>query len=230
MKPEAAKKLFQSVEKNRTADGFQILLDGKPVRLPSGKEVLVQHESQAEAIVAEWQNVQGKINLLAMPHTRLAMAVADFSDALKADKSVHILSYAATDLLCFREPHDDVLIQRQKGAWDPWIKWIKKHFDAQFATTSGVMPHQNHPDLSKVETYLQGLSAIHLIALDHYVHVTGSMILGLAFFEKAISLPELMSAAFLEEEYQAERWGADEEAIIRRRHIQQELELMASYL
>ena len=51
----------------------------------------------------------------------------------------------------------------------------------------------------------------------------------LAFLEKAISLPEIVAAAFLEEEYQAEKWGADEEAGERRRAIQQELELMASY-
>lgn len=221
--------MFKSVEKNKTADGFQILLDGKPMRTTSGKEIVLRAAPQADAVIAEWQAVDGKINLLAMPHTRVAMAVADFNDALREEKIAHILSYAMTDLLCFREPNDTALIKRQESAWDPWLQWIGKKHGAHFATTSGLMPHQNHPELASIENYLKTLSPIQLIALDHYVHVTGSMVLGLAFHENAISLPEVMAAAFLEEEFQAERWGSDEEALRRRRHIQQELELMASY-
>lgn len=221
--------MFKSIEKTKVEQGFHILLDGKPMRTSAGNTVAPARETHADAIVSEWCGVSGKINLLAMPHTRLAMAIADFDDALKAEKIAHILSYAMTDMLCFREPQDEALIKQQKASWDPWVEWIGKTFAAKFVVTSGLMPHQNHPDLTSVESYLTGLSPIKLIALDHYVNVTGSMILGMAFLEKAISLPEVVAAAFLEEEYQAEKWGADEEAAERRRAIQQELELMASY-
>ncbi|MFO1242514.1 MAG: ATP12 family protein [Rickettsiales bacterium] len=222
--------MFKSVEKTKIENGFHILLDGKPMRTAAGNTVVVSKEPHADAIVFEWRGISGKINLLTMPHTRLAMALADFNDALKEEKIAHVLSYAMTDMLCFREPHDEALIKRQKASWDRWVAWIEKSFGAKFSITSGLMPHQNHPDLTKIESHLKTLSPMKLIALDHYVNVTGSLILGFAYLEKAISLPELVATAFLDEEYQAEKWGADEEAGERRRAITEELNVISSVL
>src|SRR5207344_3246472 len=58
-------------------DGFAITLDDKPIRTPSGRQVVVPVRVIADAIVAEWEAQKEFIDPLTMPMTRFANSVVD---------------------------------------------------------------------------------------------------------------------------------------------------------
>src|SRR3984893_16143424 len=57
--------------------GFAITLDGKPIRTPSGRQVVAPVRQIADAIAAEWEAQPELIDPLTMPITRFANSVVD---------------------------------------------------------------------------------------------------------------------------------------------------------
>src|SRR5436190_18724005 len=69
------KRFYTSAGVAEAEGGFTITLDGKPIRTPSGRQVVVPNPDIADAIAAEW-NTQGEtIDPLTMPLTRFANSV-----------------------------------------------------------------------------------------------------------------------------------------------------------
>src|SRR5882724_2627395 len=57
--------------------GFAILLDGKPIKTPSGRQLIAPRREIADAIAAEWNAQVETINPLTMPLTRFANSVGE---------------------------------------------------------------------------------------------------------------------------------------------------------
>ncbi|HEY5299149.1 MAG TPA: ATP12 family protein, partial [Acetobacteraceae bacterium] len=55
-----------------TPEGFAILLDGRPMRLPGGAALRVGPEALARAVAAEWQAAGAEMSFNDTPLTRLA--------------------------------------------------------------------------------------------------------------------------------------------------------------
>src|ERR1700688_829820 len=81
---EAARRSSRAVQRKRfyasagvgEADGgFTVTLDGKPIKTPSGRTVVVPSRSLAETIAAKWNAQAENIDPLTMPLTRLANSV-----------------------------------------------------------------------------------------------------------------------------------------------------------
>src|SRR5437588_3307273 len=60
-----------------TTDGFAVALDGKPIRTPSGRQVVVPAKAIADAIAAEWDAQKELIEPVTMPMTRFANSVVE---------------------------------------------------------------------------------------------------------------------------------------------------------
>ena len=76
--------------------GFTVTLDGKPIKTPSGRTVIVPVRSLAETIAAEW-NAQGEfIDPLTMPVTRFANSVVQGVVENVAAVSDDVAKYLAT--------------------------------------------------------------------------------------------------------------------------------------
>jgi len=119
--------------------GYTVTLDGKPIKTPSGRTVVVPVRSLAEMIAAEW-NAQGEfIEPLTMPLTRFAnsvvQGVVDQSEAVKDD----VAKYFASDLLFYRAGHPEGLVAREAQYWDPILFWAKDALGAHFILAEGVM-------------------------------------------------------------------------------------------
>ena len=67
-------KQAQAVERD---GGWGVELDGKPLRTPAREPLIVPTKALAEAIAAEWNGVEDKIDPGAMPLTGLANAAVD---------------------------------------------------------------------------------------------------------------------------------------------------------
>ena len=222
---EAARRSARAVQRKRfyanagvgeTDGGFTVTLDGKPIKTPSGRTVIVPVRSLAETIAAEW-NAQGEfIEPLTMPVTRFAnsvlQGVVDNVVAVADD----VAKYFESDLLFYRAGHPEGLVAREATHWDPVLFWARDALGAHFILAEGVM-HVRQPEnaVAVARAALPG-DAWEIAALHVITTLTGSALLALALFRGVIDPDQAWAAAHVDEDWNAEKWGVDEEVAARR--------------
>ena len=103
--------------------GSAILLDGRPVRTPARALLAVPTKALAEAIAGEWDAQREHIDPASMPLTRLANSAVDGVRGREAAVRADIVTYAGSDLLCYRATEPEALVRRQAELWDPVLAW-----------------------------------------------------------------------------------------------------------
>lgn len=188
-------------------DGWGVALDGKAVRTPAGMALVVPTRSLAEAIAVEWDAVDAEVKPAAMRLTGLANVAIDRAGAMLADQ---IAAYGETDLLCYRAEGPASLMARQRERWEPLIGWAEARYGVRFLVTTGIV-HAPQPEATRARLAAEvgARSAWEQAGLHPVVTVTGSLVLGLAVLEGAISAGEAWEAGALDEIWQAEQWGED---------------------
>lgn len=196
---------------------FQILLDGRLVRTPAKRALVLPTKSAADAVAAEWSAQVAVINPASMPLTRFSNTAIDaVADALD-DVASDIMAYAGRDLLCYRAEAPDELAQLQAAKWDPVLNWVQETFRARFTVVKGVMPvEQPNAALYPLASVLQSYNAYQMTALHVMTTLTGSALLTLAHARGFLSCDDAWTAAHVDEDYQIKLWGQDEEAGHRR--------------
>ena len=96
------KRLFSEATAVQSGSGYELRLDEKPVKTPSGTPLILQNKALMEAIAAEWQGQGDVIHLPRMPLTRLAFALGELTQEMRGKLRAHMLSYLHTDALCYR--------------------------------------------------------------------------------------------------------------------------------
>ncbi len=198
------------------ADGFAVTLDGKQVRTPSGRPMVAPTKEIADAIAAEWEAQPEFIDPLTMPLTRLANsvvdAVVDRADAVTED----IVKYFHSDLLFYRAGHPDALVTREAAHWDPVLFWAKDALGAHFILAEGIV-HVRQPDsaITAVRAALPAdpwsVAALHVVTT-----LTGSALLALALKRGVLDEDQVWKAAHVDEDWNIEKWGVDDEVAARR--------------
>ena len=106
MKGWLVKRFWDTASVQWTENGHSILLDGKPMRLPSGAPLLVGPARLARAIAEEWQEAGGtkggEMSFKDTPLTRLAGTALERIAPDPAPTVDAIARYGETDLLCYR--------------------------------------------------------------------------------------------------------------------------------
>ena len=74
---------------------FRLLLDGKPVRTPAKKQLVLPTRALADAVAAEWEAQKVRIDPVTMPLTRLANSAIDGVAGREADVRADIVSMPA---------------------------------------------------------------------------------------------------------------------------------------
>ena len=186
----------------------EIALDARPVRTPGRLPLVVPYPALAEAIAQEWRDVGETVDPRAMPLTGLANAAIERVAADPAAFAGGLAVYGGSDLLCYRG--EGPLADRQAAAWDPVLDWACARFDVTFTVTDGVMPVEQPPrTLARLREAVVALSPWVLAPLSPIVGLTGSLLLGLAVVEGAITADAAWAAAHVDEDWQAEQWGED---------------------
>jgi len=196
--------------------GFVIALDDKPIRTPSGRQVVVPAREIADAIVAEWNTQQEFIDPLSMPLTRFANSVVDGVidrvDAITED----VAKYFETDLVFYRAVHPEALVAREADHWDPLVFWAADALGAHFILTEGIV-HVRQPDsaIAAARAALPrdpwSIAALHVIT-----SLTGSALLALALLRRGVGQDQGWAAAHVDEDWENEKWGIEEEGAMRR--------------
>ena len=208
-----AKRFWKSSGIARADDGYGIELDGRGVRTPAKAPLVVPTESLARSIAAEWDAQEGTIDPLTMPFTRSANAAID-KVAHQFDEVAEIVAaYGDADLLCYRADGPDELVTRQTEAWDPLIKWAADALKAPLRVRTGIAHKaQPEPSLARLAEIVHGQSVFELTALHDLVAISGSLVLGLATSGKHIQPEQAWLLSRLDEDWQIEQWGHDDEA------------------
>jgi chaperone required for assembly of F1-ATPase len=224
------KRFYSAAAIGERSEGYAVLLDYKPLQTPLHSEFIVPYRGLAEAVAEEW-NAQGeRINPASMWLTKFVNSTIDGVAKRMDDVKRDILNYAQTDLLFYRAEAPDELYERQVRAYDPILEWLRGRGIA-FKATRGVMPLKQQPE--SLEAFHRALSAYEpftLAAIASITALTGSACLGLAVAEDYLSAEAAWDAAHIDEDFQIEQWGRDDEATARRALKWKEMEAAARLL
>jgi chaperone required for assembly of F1-ATPase len=216
MRAPLRKRFYKDAGVKEAENGFAVTLDGKPIRTPSGRVVAVPVKPLAEAVAAEWQAQGETLDPLTMPLTRCANSVVegviDRADLVRDD----IAKYLQSDLLFYRAGHPEGLVQREAEHWDPVLDWARDSLGAHFILAEGIM-HVSQPEAAVAAARAALPTDPWTIAAAHVVTtVTGSALLALALVHGVRDSDQVWAAAHVDEDWNAEQWGADQEAVARR--------------
>ncbi len=218
MKKPLPKRFYEEAAVASSEAAHAIHLDGRPVRTPAKRALVVPTKALAEIICGEWQAQGEVIDPSTMPVTRLVNTaidgVADDQEAVFHD----ILKFSGSDMLCYRADTPAELVRRQSERWDPILDWAANAHGARFILIEGIMP-QDQPR-EAIEALGQALrcydTPLELAALHTVTTLTGSALLTIAYADGFIDADEAWSLAHLDEDWTNEHWGTDLEAQARR--------------
>lgn len=202
-----------TVAKTDDAAGFEVLLDGRGVRTPLKRHLVLPTEPMAQAVAQEWAAQTDKVDPRSMPVTRSANAAIDKVSDQHAEVADLVADYGDADLLCYRAESPDALVHRQAQAWDPMLDWARDQLGVALRPTTGIM-HRPQPadQIARLRETVHGLEPFRLTAMHDLVAMSGSLVLGLAAARKAFAADDLWRISRIDEDWQAEQWGADDEA------------------
>lgn len=207
------KRFWTDATVEEEAGGFAVRLDGRGVRTPAKRSLIVPTSAMADRIAAEWRAQGDRVDPRSMPWTRSANAAIDKVAPQRAEVARHIASYAGTDLLNYRAEAPDELAARQSKAWDPVLDWAQSRFDVRLKTTRGVMPISQDPEsLGRLAQVMDPMNDFQLTGFHDLVTLTGSFVLAMAVIYELRPAEELWLSSRVDELWQIEQWGSDEEA------------------
>ncbi len=208
-----AKRFWTDVTVATEADGFTIHLDGRPVKTPAKAPLVVPSAEMAEAIAKEWRAVVEKIDPEVMPFTRSANAAIDKVGHQFTEVADMLAAYGGSDLLCYRATTPEALIVRQSKAWDPILDWAFETFGARLHVTSGLMPvEQDEVARLALSKPLYSATPFQLTALHDLIALSGSLVLALKVTQGNLSPEMAWELSRIDETWQAEQWGIDDDA------------------
>ncbi len=209
-----AKRFWKVASVVEAGAGFTVHLDGRKLRTPVKSELIVPTREMAEAIAAEWDAQGEKVDPLTMPVTRTANAAIDKVAPMHAEVSELVAAYGDTDLLCYRAGSPIELVERQNAAWDPLLEWAAGTLSAPLKTGVGIVHvAQDVGVLALLAKRVASLDAFQLAAFHDLVGMSGSLIIGFATTYKVLPVADLWQRSRIDEDWQIEKWGEDEEEI-----------------
>jgi chaperone required for assembly of F1-ATPase len=230
MRPPPVGRFYKAVEL-READGrHALLLDGRGARTPGRNPLAAKSRALMLEAAAEWERQSETIDPAKMPLTRLLNSAIDGVAHTMAETRADILGYAGSDLLCYRAEEPETLAARQADAFDPVLRWAADSLGARFNVTNGVMHVAQPPEaLAAIGAALEAYDdPVAVAALSVMTTLTGSALLALAVARGFLSPEGAWQAAHVDEDFQAERWGADADSTARREARWREFEAAAA--
>ncbi|MDE3177867.1 MAG: ATPase [Pseudomonadota bacterium] len=218
MQAPVLKRFYERAQAGEADGGFALLLDGRPTRTPAKAKLIAPTRALAEAMAREWQAQGETIQPATMPLTRLANSALDGVAQAMAATAAEIAGFAGADLVCYRALEPEALAARQAAAFDPVLAFAQAALGARFVLAGGIV-HVPQPEASlaavraAVETYADPFA---LTALHGLTSLSGSVLIALAVARGAMPAASAWGAAHVDEDFQIQQWGADDEATLRR--------------
>ena len=193
--------------------GFGVLLDQRQLKTSAKNDMPLPSQPLAQAIADEWGAQGEEIDPATMPMTALAFTALDIVSAKRVAIVDEVAAYGATDLLCYQAEEPRELNVRIVAAWQPMLDWAAEALQAPLSVTQGLMAvDQPETSLLRLRQRVEDMDDWRLSAVQLLTSVLGSLILALADERGHLSGQEAFEISRVEERFQEEQWGADEEA------------------
>jgi chaperone required for assembly of F1-ATPase len=211
------KKFYQAVAIREEGDRFLVTLDGRPVRSPNRRLMTLPSRALAEALANEWQRQGDEIETGSMSVMQLASHAIDVVIEEPDSARAEIVKYARSDLLCYRAGHPADLVARQSELWDPVLDRFRTEHDIGFRLATGInYVEQDAADIEAFARLVAALDGFALAGAHAVTTLTGSALVALALRFGWIAADAAWRICHVDEDYQAELWGIDKEAMQRR--------------
>ena len=162
---------------------------------------------------------------------KLQNTALDRVENRRGDLIGELVKYADTDLLCYRADYPQDLARRQETLWQPLLDWVSDRHGVELKVTTGILHlAQEAAQLARLEKYLQGVDSFRLASFYNITTLCGSVSVALNVLGGNISADGAWEAAQLDENYQIENWGNDDEAAHRLNNMKAELDAATRFL
>ena len=228
---KAAKRFWKETQVTKTDEGWVITLDGRAVKTPAGKSVILSSQKLADAVGAEWKAQKDQIVPATMPHFRYVVTAVDRVTPQRADVISQLVGFSGNDLLCYRDPDQMALASEQNMRWNPLLEWAENEHGLKLQIGASIMPIKQADDIVQIaEQLLLGKDDFRLAGVYNLISLSGSFIIGIAIEQGRITAEEGYHLAFLDELWQVQKWGSDAEAEDRRQTIKKDMMDAIRYL
>lgn len=211
------RRFYKEASAGETPAGWQVALDGRAVKTVQGSPQCVPTQALARALAAEWAAQGEKIDPASLPLRDMTDYALDIV-ASDPDAVVEkLLAYGDTDTLLYRADPDEPLHARQLEVWEPIVAAHEARHGVKLVRVSGILHRPQDPESAgRLREHLHTQDPFALAALEAMASLAASLVIALAALDPDADAQGLWDAASLEEDWQVENWGRDEEAEERR--------------
>ncbi len=228
--PVRIRRFYKAAAAAAVDGGFGVMLDGRAARTPAGRPLTAPTAALAHLICTEWGAQGDQVVLAGMHATRLAHTAIDGVADRRGETVGEFVRYAGADLLCYFAEAPASLIKRQTEVWGPLLVWARDDLGLPFVRTAGIAHRLQSPEvLAGVTALAESTTPFDLAGLAFGASLFGSAILVLALRAGRIDAQNAVAAARLDETFQAERWGVDDESAAHAARMANETTMLAAW-
>jgi len=207
------KRFYKNVSVVQNNGLFEINLDHRKLKTPSGSSFQVNNEALAHIVANEWLSQEEDVVLSSMHITGLCNTSID--NPGKTDKSVlvkSILGFLGTDTILFFSDDPPNLLEKQLESWSPVITWFNHRYEVHIEPTLDLLslPAVSDQDISTLEKHLLSYDWNAIQGISFGVDAIKSLILTLAVIDRRLTVSQAVKLSRLELECQTEKWGSVE--------------------
>ena len=231
MKKWSKRRTWKKTTIKKVGPTFEVFLDDKDLITPKKNKISLPTRKLAVKIAEEWARQKDEIDPSQMPYTRLVNSAIDKVrrnyEAVVSD----LLSYGETDLLCYRTKSPQDLVSRQNKLWDPVLIWAKEELSVELKTTFGITYiAQDAVQIQIMATEINSFDFFFFIGFYDLVTISGSILVAFSLYYKQISPSHAIDISFLDEDWQRQKWGQDEESTVNRANKSRDLEIAYEFV
>ena len=214
---ERPRRFYRAVAVESVPGGFELRLDGRPLRSPAKAPVIVPRRRIADTLAAEWDSQGDYIFPGSMPVTRIVNTALDGVSSEREAVAAQAAAFIMSDLVCYRAEHPAALVAWQARAWDPVAAHVERATGFALNTAGGIIAVEQDARLERhMLDRLTRLDDFALAGAASIVTLTGSAALLLCLLDRALDADAVWSAAHVDEDWNIAQWGDDAEAAQRR--------------
>jgi chaperone required for assembly of F1-ATPase len=224
---EKPRRFYKDAVATAREAAFVVLLDGRTLRTPGGQPLKLPTLALAEAIAEEWRGQGETIEMAQMHLTRLANTSIDSVPSAREGTAGQVVGYAGSDLLLYFAEEPQALVERQRAHWEPVLAQAEAEAKLSFVRAAGIV-HQAQPQetLDEVRAIALALDDFRLAGLAFGASLFGSAVLAIGVLRGWLGGKQAFELSRLDEAWQEEKWGVDEEAAERTARLMVEAEAL----
>ena len=189
------------------------MLDKRPLKTPAKADLALPTQALAAAIAQEWQGQGDRLDIANMHLMRLANVAIDRTPPARAEMADELTRYCETDCICHLTDGPSALLEREEAGWRPVRNWAGQELDIMLLPVQGIIAApQPKASLAAARAHALSLDDFRLTGLVYACGLFGSALLALAVEQRRLSALEAFDLSRIDEVWQIEQWGEDEEA------------------